>query len=292
MSFGETNAVGDGLRQPRPRWPRDARAPRPRPASRGGCGRIAGSTVGTESHAADAEHLVDRDRPRPRRRAGASAAPPRPRSLALALHLRAPRTPARARMPVASVNGTSTPSSAFIRRARSGCTRRPATGTPATIVPGTALAARELREQAGRVRQHVGHVRRVHPALEAVARLGVDGVPPRRTAHAARRRSTRTRAARASSPRLISLPSPPMTPASATGRLAVGDHQVVRDERALHAVERPELLALRRATHDDARRRARRSKSNACIGWPNSSITRFVTSTTFEMRRTRAASSR
>ena len=49
----------------------------------------------------------------------------------------------------------------------------------------------------------------------------------------------------------ISVSSPPMIPASATAPLAVGDHQVVRLELAVDAVERAQLLARPRAAHDD-----------------------------------------
>ena len=63
-----------------------------------------------------------------------------------------------------------------------------------------------------------------------------------------------------------------MIPASATARSRVGDHEVVRVERARRAVERAQLLALLRAADDD-RPPPSVSKSKACSGFPSASIT-------------------
>ena len=63
-----------------------------------------------------------------------------------------------------------------------------------------------------------------------------------------------------------------MTPPIACGRSRVGDHQHVGLERAVDAVERLDRLAGAGAA--DAQRAAGEPReSNACIGWPISSIT-------------------
>ena len=95
--------------------------------------------------------------------------------------------PRRVRMPVASAKRDGAPSSAFMRRARRrmGAGRR--AGRPRGGCPGTALPRASAVSSARRVGEHVGHVGRVDAALEAVARLGVERVPARRAADAARR---------------------------------------------------------------------------------------------------------
>ena len=121
------------------------------------------------------------------------------------------------------------------RRARRGAGRRP---SPSGSSPRCAAAAARS-------------VRKIAVRLE-VRRLEQDG---------------------RSSPSPISVSSPPMIPASATGALGVGDHQVVgrrargRRRRAC-AASRPAARGGRRSG-----RRAASSKSNACSGLPSASIT-------------------
>ncbi len=117
--------------------------------------------------------------------------------------------------------------------------------------PGHRRAAGEHGEQRPGVGEHVGHAGRIDAPLEAVARLGVEPVPPRAPPHAAR-------------PEVGALEQDPLRRGPDLARpaahhagegdrpVAVGDDQVVRIERAVHAVEREELLARARAPHHDA----------------------------------------
>ena len=94
---------------------------------------------------------------------------------------------------------------------------------------------------------------------------------------AVRRTLAGWKCAHSSSTRVVagvtSLSAPPITPASASGRVAVADDQVVGVERALLAVERGQLLArLARGARRSALP-ASLSRSKACSGWPYSSST-------------------
>ena len=67
--------------------------------------------------------------------------------------------------------------------------------------------------------------------------------------------------------------APPMTPAMASGCLpAVGDQQVLGQQRALDVVQRPSAARpLGAADHDGAAQPV--ETSNACSGWPSASMT-------------------
>ena len=67
--------------------------------------------------------------------------------------------------------------------------------------------------------------------------------------------------------------SPPMIPAIDVGPSSSQMMHHVGVERALDVVERGHRLAVAARAAPRAGRRPTRSKSNACIGWPVSSIT-------------------
>ena len=67
--------------------------------------------------------------------------------------------------------------------------------------------------------------------------------------------------------------SPPMTPATATGSVAVADHQHVGISGPLDIVERGEGFLICRGVRTTMLSGRRLSKSKACSGWPYSSMT-------------------
>ena len=101
----------------------------------------------------------------------------------------------------------------------------------------------------------------------------------------------RTRAARASSPAEISESPPPITPASALPR----SRSAMRRSSGESARSLPSSVTIfspGRAVRTTISRPATLSRSKAWSGWPSSSSTKLVASTTFEMERTPHASSR
>ena len=117
--------------------------------------------------------------------------------------------------------------------------------------PRDGCASRQMREDRGCVRQGLGHVAGVDPALETVARFGVQPVPSRGSPyparleigalehHALRRRADLARGAS-------------HDPCEGDRPFGVGDHEVVFGERQRGAVESLERLSGLRASHDDA----------------------------------------
>jgi hypothetical protein len=113
-------------------------------------------------------------------------------------------------------------------------------------------AAGQLGEQGGGVGEDVGDGARIDPALEAVAGLGVHGVTARGAAHAARGevRALQQHARGAGADLAVGSAH---HPGQTHRALAVGDHQVVRVELALDAVEGHQNFAFARAAHLDPR---------------------------------------
>ena len=146
-------------------------------------------------------------------------------------------------------------------------------------------SARERLHQRRRSAEGALGVSVIDAALEAVARLGVQPVAPRRAPHAPRieERALEEHAGR----RGADLRVGSAHHAGQRDRpLAVADEEIVLVQPALGAVERGHRLA-------GARRAPRcspcaRGQMKACIGWPYSSITQLVTSTTLEMGARRA----
>ena len=88
---------------------------------------------------------------------------------------------------------------------------------------------------------------------------------------------------------LISLLSPPMIPARQEGASRVGYDQHLVGEGVLGAVQSGDLLPILGAADDDLMCRAMSRRSNACMGWPVSSMTKLVMSTMLLIGRIPAA---
>ena len=151
--------------------------------------------------------------------------------------------------------------------------------------------AGQLGEQA---RGAIGGARdavRIDAALEAIRRLAAQAEALRGAAHAGRRelRALDQDVARGRADLGLGAAH---HAGDRDRALGVGDHQVVRvrgraSRRRAWRSSRPAARGAR-----GSRRRAGSTRSNACSGWPSSSSTRLVTSTTTLIARMPAASSR
>ena len=110
----------------------------------------------------------------------------------------------------------------------------------------------ELARERHGAREDGGDVARVHAALEAVARLGMQAVAPRRTADAPRV-EVGALEQDALGGRLDLADGAAHDARERRRALTVADEEIVRAELALHAVERLHDLALGGASHDDLR---------------------------------------
>ena len=139
--------------------------------------------------------------------------------------------------------------------------------SPATAPPPSRASIAAARRLAS------GMPAAIDAALEAMRRLGLRS-PSRRAVRRMRARleGRGLEQRRASSSADTSLSAPPMTPASAIGRSLVADDEVAGLERALDC--RRASSSSRRGRRAGPRSPPRSlSASNACSGWPSSSIT-------------------
>ena len=133
-------------------------------------------------------------------------------------------------------------------------------------------AAGQARDQRRRGVERRPHLLRIDAALEAIRRLREEAEPSRRPPHARRREEGALEEHRGRPVAHLGF-LPAHHAGERDGAAAVGDDQIVRLERARHAVERRERARRPPARRTTMRPPRTRARSKACSGWPRSSIT-------------------
>ena len=154
--------------------------------------------------------------------------------------------------------------------------------------PGARRGARRARGRAAAPRSGAPPVHAaggVERLLEARAGIGPQRQPRGRTAHARRVEVGRLEQHGGRVGPDAARRRPPITPATASAALRVGDHEVLGRRARAPAVERAAALAGARPPHVRPRRESARA-SNAWSGWPCSSRTYCVRSTSRSTLRT------